>query len=355
MSMDNEKQCELEEKLRIEEKLKDEKIRMEKLKVENKRNYFDREFRLLVKQAQETISERYGLSLELGSSRPELICLNRYISIYNHMTPEEHYEYFETLYNRKRVDILNSLSDTKWIKNGNVVIQFGAGIKSTKEKEEKLKLVRIMLSDIFKIAYDLQDKAEKKLDGIDENFTQDIDSRDLIRPNILLLHLMRIFYHLNDSSDKVELGKIVSQLEDELGVKNKTVDIQKSIFATPNSGGPQTSSGLSGLFTMATSMMERMGMKPPPEMKPPSDADINNIINTVIGNETTQSTIEGMLQSLKGCNDIGSAIQSVIKNVSDPKTMESIKSSIAQTAQMASEGETGIVNSFKQQPQSFDE
>jgi len=306
------------------------------IKLEFKKKAFDREFRSLMKQSIETIQARYGMSIEFGEVRPELVCLNRYLSIYNNMDPQEHYRYFETLYNRKRNEILNCLKDDRWIRTGNINIQFGEGIRATREIEEKRKQVRIMLSDIFLIACDLQQLAEKALDGIDATFANAAGGKDLIRPNILLLHLIRIFYYLNDSADKDQLGVIVTQLENDLGVTKKTINEdpwKKATQATVTS--PAATGGLSGLFTMATSMMERMGYKPPPGMKAPSEAEISTVIVTVFNNETTQNAIQGMFESLQGCQDFGSAVQEVVKNVTDPKTMEAIQGSVMQTAQMA--------------------
>src|SRR5205085_721719 len=289
-------------------------------KAEFKKTSFDREFRCFVKQAQETIEVRYGVSLEFGDVCSELICLNRYFNIYNSMDPQEHYHYFETLYNRKRIEILNCLQDDRWIRTGNIIIQFGEGIKSNKKIEEQRKQVRIMISDIFLIACDLQSKAERALDGIDEKFAQAAGGKDLIRPNILLLHLMRIFYYLNDTVDKEALGAIVIQLEDLLGVTKKTINGESnkapseatSTGGAGGAGGAGTGGGLSSLFTMATTMMEKMGYKPPPNMKPPSENEISNVINTVFNNETTQTAIQGMFSSLNGCQDFGSAIQEVV-------------------------------------------
>lgn len=306
------------------------------IKAEFKKIMFDREFRLLIKQAQETIQARYGVSMELGEIRSELVCLNRYLNIYNSMTPEEHYCYFETLFNRNRTAVLNCLKDDRWIRTGRLVIQFGEGIKGM---SEKCKQIRITLSDIFLIACDLQTTAEKALDGIDEKFAQAAGGKDLIRPNILLLHLIRIFYHLNDGTDKDLLGLVVTQLENDLGVSKKTVGSEPWISPGAPMGGVATQSaatgGLSGLFTMATSMMEKMGYKPPPGMKPPSEGEISNVISTVFNNETTQNAIQGMFTSLQGCQDFGSAVQTVVKNVTDPATMEAIQGTVMQTAQLA--------------------
>jgi hypothetical protein len=314
--------------------LTDEKL----IKVEFKKRAFDREFRAFVKQAQETINARYGMSIEFGDVRAELVCLNRYLSIYNNMDPQEHYRYFETLYNRKRSEILNCLKDDRWIRTGNLVIQFGEGIRSSPEIEEKRKQVRIMISDIFLIACDLQTQAERALDGIDEKFAQAAGGKDLIRPSILLLHLIRIFYQLNDCADKAPLGEIVTHLETDLFVTKITVGEEHwnaSVQTTATTESPSSTGGFSGLFTMATSMMEKMGYKPPPGMKPPSETEISTVISTVFNNETTQNAIQGMFSSLQGCTDFGSAVQEVVKNVTDPKTMEAIQGSVMQTAQLA--------------------
>lgn len=308
-------------------------------KVEFKKTSFDREFRALITQSQEIIKAKYGVSLDIGDVRPEFVCLNRYLSIYNSMTPDEHFRYFETLYGRKRHEILNCLKDDRWLRTGGITIQFGEGIKSTKEIEEKRKQVRIMVSDIYLIACELQAQAEKSLDGIDITFAKDVGGKDLIRPSIVLLHLIRIFYILNEGTDKVQLGAILTQLETDLGVSKKTVYDEAPPKVPLPETGPAVTGGLSSLFSLATGMMEKMGYKPPPGMKPPSEGEITTVINTVFNNETTQNAIQGMFTSLQGCNDFGTAVQEVVKNVTDPKTMEAIQGSVMQTAQAASFGQ----------------
>lgn len=315
------------------ESIPDEKL----IRAEFKKKSFDRELRAFVKQAQETIEACYGISMEFGNVRSELVHMNKYMNVYDNMDPHEHYRYFETLFNRKRNDVLNCLKDDRWIRTGNIIIQYGEGIKMAKDLEEKRKFVRIPVSDIFLIAYDIQRKAEIALEGIDEKFAQDAGGKDLIRPAILLLHLMRIFYYLTDGSDKESLGAIVTQLEIDLGVGKRTVaeDPVKAAKAAaiPAGASPMGSNtGLSGLFVMATNMMEKMGYKPPEGMKPPSEGEINNVISQVFNNETTQNAIQGMFSSMQGCTDFGSAIQHVVKNVTDPKIMADIQSSVAQTA-----------------------
>ncbi|MEM2986606.1 MAG: hypothetical protein QXV60_00695 [Nitrososphaerota archaeon] len=294
------------------------------IRIEYKRSCFDKEFKALVKQAQEIITTRYQMSIELGEVKPELLCLNKYMSIYNNTKPEEHYCYFEDLYNSKRNEILNTLKDDSWIRYGKITIQFGKF--GNKNFREKCKQVRIMLSEIFLIACELQKKAEKLLEGIDEKLIEPTISKDLIRPNIILLHLMRIFYHLNNTEDKEKLGSIVTELENELGITKKTVGSEPW-----KSGDNQmlTNSGLSSLFSMATAMMEKMGYKPPPGMKPPTESEISSVINSVFNNEATQQAIQSMFSSLQNCQDFTSAIKEVVKNVTDPKTMETLQTSVS--------------------------
>jgi hypothetical protein len=311
---------------------------------ENKKKHFDEQFRAFVKQAQETINERYGKSLEFGSENMDLLCLNRYFQIYNQMnSPPEHYRYFETVFNKNRQEILKTLEQSldpnkegfevadNWIRNGKIVIQFGEGIKVEKEKEEKMRQLRINISNIYLVACDLQEKAEKNCDGIDEQFVSDLGGKDLIRPNILLLHLIRIFYYLNEGSDKAPLLVIVNQLEDMLGVKTKTgepvITNNQSNTSTPVTGG------LSGLFNMATNVMDKMGYRPPAGLKPPTENEITQVINNVFNNPQTQNAIQGMISSLNGVQDFGTVINSVIKNVTAENTMDALQTSIKESTQ----------------------
>lgn len=320
------------------EALKNEAIKTQAIKAEFKKSSFDREFRMLIKQATEIIETRYSALIEMGQIRPEQVYLNRYLAIYNKMmTPEDHFQYVETVYNRYRVDILNTLHDDNWLRGGNVVIQFGQGVK---ELPERCKQIRIMLTSIYQMACELQVRAEQRLEGLDERYCQGVGAKDLIRPKILLLHLFRMFYFLNDGLDKPQLGTIVTFYEDELNITKKTVGSEPwnvNLNATNAANALGNGSGLSGIFTMATTMMEKLGYKPPEGIKPPSEAEITNIMTGVFSHETTQNAIQGMFSQLQGCNDFNSMVQTVVKSVADPTTMEAIQGAVIQTATLANE------------------
>jgi hypothetical protein len=318
----------------------DEKIRKE----EAKSNSFDNDFKKLINQARGTILSRYGS--EMGNMRDEIILMDKYIKIaYGSTRPRDHYQYFETLYNRKRIFIIDCLKESSdhdgkkmmvidfdWIKGGNCVIQFGEGIKApNKEFEEQRAQLQIRLSDIFASALELQKMTLERLKGFDSAMVQEAGGQDLIRPEILMLHLMRIFYHLNDGIDKNQLGKIVTHLEETLGVPMRTVTKNPVDIGTQTMSGPEGTGALSGLFSMATNMMKNMGYEPPAGMKPPSEQDISRVINSVFNNQTTQTAIQGMFKSIQGKADFGSTVQEVIRGVSSPETLNAIQESVTQT------------------------
>lgn len=338
------------------------------VKVEAKKVSFDHELRALIKQARDTIISKYPDESVRELKPPmELVSLTRYNTIYVSMSPIEHYKYFETIYNRKRMEIINCLKgdatkgerhiDDRWLRSGNLVVQFGEGVKAaSREIDEKRKLVRIMLSDIYLIACDLQRQAEEVLSEIGADVGDKDISKDLIRSNIIMLHLMRIFYHLNEGNDKKQLGEIVTFLETELGVTKRTVNTAAVDVATQAATGGAAAGGLSGLFTMATSMMEKFGYKPPAGLTPPSEEEITKVISNVFSNEATQNALQSVFTGLNGSQDFGTAIQKAVAGVTDPKTMEAIQNSVMNTAQQAlNKPEQGAAStSSSTAPQNFE-
>jgi hypothetical protein len=333
---------------------------------EAKKIAFDREVRALIKQASDTIISKYPDEDVREFNPPvELVTLNRYNTIYGNTSPTEHYKYFETIYNRKRMEIITCLKDDaskgerhiddRWLCAGKLVVQFGEGIKAaSRELDEKRKQVQIKLSDIYNIACELQKQAEEFIGETGAN--ADSGGKDLIRTNILMLHLMRIFYHLNEGADKKQIGEIVTFLEAELGVSKRTVTTAAADVAKQAATGPATGGGLSSLFTMSLSMMEKFGYKPPAGLVPPSEEDITKVISNVFSNEATQNALQSVFTGLNGTKDFGTAIQKAVAGVTDPKTMEAIQSSVMNTAQEALNrpGQGTAPTSAPSAPQNFE-
>ena len=303
------------------------------VKLQYKKSMFDREFQMLIKQSQEIIQARHVLALEMGKVIGEAVCLNKYYRIYQKMmAPEAHFEYFEKIYQRNRIAILNTLKDDSWLRDGKITVQFCEG--KGEDLEVRCRQIRIMLSEIYLMACYLREEAEKALD-ISGSFGNSSDNKDLIRPSIMMLHLMRIFYHLQEDSDKKALGAIVQSYEEDLGVSKRTVGSEPWAKAEdPKTGA---ANGLAGLFNFATGLMEKMGYKAPPGLKPPNETEVTEVLTKVFTNEVTQSAIQGVFANLQNCNNVGEAVQSVVKSVTDPTTMEAIQGSVMETARLAAD------------------
>ena len=87
-------------------------------------------------------------------------------------------------------------------------------------------------------------------------------------------------------------------------------------------------SGLAAIFANATNMMEKLGYKPPEGIKVPSESEISSVINGVFTNDTTQKVLQDMFSQLESCQDFSSAVNSVVKNVTDPVAMQTIKETL---------------------------
>lgn len=287
---------------------------------------FDKEVGKLLKQCIETITTRYKEIISIEGKHADLASTEKYTKVYNRMKPNEHIEHYETLYNANRRQFLSVLDDDKFLRNGNLYVSV---LKLTRDSEPVHRTIekqaRIPISNIYRMACELRDAHIAAYDGYDGIVVPESNT-DELRPQIILLHLFRIFYHIITTSDQTALGKIVTTLESNLGVKTRTV-VTPGISAA-SASDIATGGGLSSLFTMATSLMSKMGLNPPENIKPPSESEITNVISQVFNSQHTQNAIQGMMSSLQGCNDFESAVGTVIKSVSDPATMEAIQASV---------------------------
>jgi len=290
---------------------------------DNKSKCFDKEFRLLITQCEETLKEKYKYSLEIGEIPEELLCLRKYKNIYNNMKPEEHYKYFLDVYLENRDNILNTIESDNWLRSDNIEICFGKGIKVL---EQKCKLIKIMLSKIYLISLVLREQEESDIEKFThfDDINENVNSTNLIRPSILLLHLTRIFYYLNNSTDKNTLCKIINSIEDELNITNKTGHSN----STSNSNDTQNNGVFSGMFNMAKTLMDTMGVKTPENMKPPNDEEVSTILNNVFSNKDTQNTLQKIMSSFKDAPNFGSGIQQVLQELSQENDLQNLNSSI---------------------------
>ena len=83
--------------------------------------------------------------------------------------------------------------------------------------------------------------------------------------------------------------------------------------------------------------MESSGIKLPPEMKTPTDEDVSRSINAVFKPQQTKNVIQKMVTSLQGSTDIGTAISSVIGDLSNPTTINDLQTALQTVANNNSE------------------
>lgn len=302
---------------------------------------FDNAFKDYIRKCKDIIRSIYEENPDKVYLDPNMKTIKRYFQLYKKMNVSEHFQYFETIYSVNRSKILNN-NDDEWIRKGDIIIQLG-GLKSTgnKSTDEKRQQIRIYVSNIYNISCEIRKEVKELYADIDEQYIEEKGKLNMQGPDLLLLNIMKIFFHLSTGDDKTLLVKIINKLEDKLNILVKTEMIVTSTNSTNNNN---SGSSFSGLFSIARTIMESSGIKPPPEMKTPTDEDVSRSINAVFQNEATKSVIQKMVTSLQGTTDIGSAIQSVVKDIANPTTINALQTSIQQTAQQAVHNNNVVIN-----------
>lgn len=294
---------------------------------------FDQEMRHLLTQSLETLNQRYGVSNKLGDVKKEITYLNQYKVIYEHKDndPADHHIYFLNLFNSKKNQILKSLNNDSWIKNGNIVIQLG---EDKEEFKKKFKDIKIMLSKIYNCAIELQESAMKTSSGLSHNITN--QNKDLIRPSIILLHLMRLFYAVCEEDDKPKLLDIITILENDLNVKNKTAKPALAGLG-PHLFNNENGSTLQNIFDTATPFLKQLGLDIPDQMQAPSDNQIKGLLQNISENDFFKNTMQTMSESIQKKEDLNTTFATFLNNMLKPENMEGLKSTLMQTAEIARE------------------
>lgn len=274
---------------------------------------FDKEFRALVAQIDDTIASKYGTDNVVERS-----LLKQYMKVYEKTLPNEHHIYFTDIYNKNKDKIITDRYDDAWAKKC-IEIKFGSFRVDKPDIEEKKKKYKILYSNVYNMACKLRDNAEKKeLEVGIENLTVE-ERKDLIRPSILTLHTLRIFYYLVvDQGEKLVLEDNITKLEIELGVsESKRTKKPDVVVAMPNDA-------ITSIFNMATDLMKGMGMKIPDNIKAPTAEALSATIKNLVTDDNMKQLTENMVKSL-GTADVPSMLSQFKDVVSDPKIMESIK------------------------------
>jgi hypothetical protein len=195
-----------------------------------KEDILDKEIKNLFKRLEETMQAHEKSKLKFSRvPNPIVTKLRKYVAIYSQTTPEEHKDYFLSVYNNSRAAILNGIKSDEWLRGGNVQVRYGEGILDGKNNQYV-----IMLSCIYKNACTLREDAQKRLEGLPD--AAYLDCHELIYADTILLHLYRIFSEVVPTKDTSKIRDIVQQLEDILGMQKKSSDSSEGPFGNSEGG-----------------------------------------------------------------------------------------------------------------------
>lgn len=272
----------------------------------------------LMKQLKTVLVEKEKTKLLKGKN-PILVCLNKYTKILEQTRPEEHKEYFLKVYKRYRIPILANKND-RWLRRNQVKIVYG---------DSKF---RVMLSAIYNIACNLADEEEKRLEGLTDDAYE--ECVNLIRKDIILLHLYRVFKEFAPETDQDQLSDIIAYYEDLVGLevshppKSQTSDAPKNPMGAI---GDLLNNLVSGLNSTAKEN----------NVSPEEIPDLGKVMNDAMNNDAIKGVFQslmtklsdGSLGSLGG--DGGNPLEEIMKGVSETisapgftETMSSTMSSI---------------------------
>ena len=278
---------------------------------------FKTEFLRLYKKCLRIIELSYG---NYTGQVESLTNLELYYKIFVKCEPREHYKFFESVYNRHAPAIHKTLLSDSWLLTNKVTVQFGEDHKNA----EIFRHYNIQLSEFYTLALQVQKTAEQKRELV-VDIPDDL-KEELTMARGFLLHLMRIFYHLNDGDDKMAV--VVSTLETELNVATRTVGSEPWVAKKPITAN---GSLVNTFFGFATNLLQSAGFDTGQNTVPPNEEEVTKVVSGVLENPMTKNTITTIFEGLKGCDTIESAMQNVVKVMTNPNTMQDV-AAIARSA-----------------------
>lgn len=273
-------------------------------------------------------------------------CAQAYKNIFTKMDPHEHYMYFEKLILDFRAEIVKGHIDDMWLRlkrSKPVFVQFGYNLLKNKDldadKRERLEKRRILISDAYKIALELEETTKNRMAKLGDGDINGINKVDLVYPRIILLHLYRIFYLLlEDSKDKDDIADFVNKLEVELSVPEKDRLVGSEPWKKPEPAAASASGGDSSLFGMATSLMQKFGLPVPEGIKTPSNEELTGVIKQVLGNPATSNLLKNVMSSIPKEGEVATPegvqniLTNIVQSVSDPNTLSTIRTTVEEAA-----------------------
>lgn len=285
---------------------------------------FDKEIVSLFKQFDEVMKIN-----DLPASKrtaPIIQFYNNYKRLYNNKDsePSNFYGDFVNLYEKNRIPALNILNNDNWLKKNTIKIQFGDGVNLT----EKHRKYCIMLSNFYIKACEQEEEAEKRFTNPDNSNENENECFELIRRQVILLHLYRIFrLVIEKTDDHGKLDEIINDLEVNLGIKEgERVPCKENSKENSKDGKEQPPANpLNGMSDMITQVLDRMGIKSESDKKP-SGEELGKVINSVFSDSNTQNALGEFVKNMQGCNDISQMFTIVSDGLKNPNLINTITS-----------------------------
>lgn len=278
------------------------------------------ELKALLATGQKVI-ELSGKERSVKGANPFFNYLKKYQQCFSKTEPDEHKPFIEKMFQRHRDKFLrwNSATDG-WVRDSNIAIIYGDGVEGTSGT------ARIPVSYLYRLAADLKIDTEAKLISSNAPDHQWEGAKELIYPDIILLHLFRsVYLSISDEADKDALSKHIFQVE----------DILSPPTTPPPLASPQGTQDMGELANVASSVASQVvggiasSFQPPGSKQPlPSPQDIGKIVNGIFNSPG----IKGMISSFSTMGnkggpppDLGAVFGVVAQSLQDPsfkKTME---------------------------------
>lgn len=268
----------------------------------------------LMKQLKEVLVENESKKL-VKSRNPILVSLNKYIKVLEQTRPEEHREYFLKVYKRYRIAILANKND-RWLKRNSVKVVYG---------DSK---IRIMLSAIYNIACNLAEAEEERLDGLPDDAYE--ECLNLIRKDVILLHLYRVLKEFAPEEDQEKLAGNVSYYEDLVGL-----EVSKPTKSSDTPKNPMGAIGdlLNGLVSglNKTAKENNVGQDEIP--------DLGKVLNDAMNNDAIKNVFQDLVGKLsdgslggEGGNPLEEIMKGVSKTITSPGFAETVGNTMTSVA-----------------------
>ena len=254
---------------------------------------------ILIKRVLE-VATSSGIS---GEPNPNVRAISSYVKILNAIgTPakrDEHLLQYRTIYENNRAAILLGEKNDVWLSAGSLSLVLKDSVKPTPGK--------LLLSSLYNIAVRLRnDIPEEKRE------TQ----RELMYPDIILLHIYRIFREVAPGSDYVAITKTITSLESELGLDAGDVSPGFGLSEMMSSGG------LSRLMGVASKAINTQLKKADPERK---DIDLSKVIEDLTESGGELQDILG--STVKAAKD-GSDMEKMIERLTESDFLDRVTGKI---------------------------